>query len=329
MKNKLSILFLLCTYVAIGQSNDTCVKVPIRPINEGLIAYYPFNGNAQDASPNGNNGVVSGAILTVDRFNQQNKAYSFNGSSAFISINKGLQLSQNYTVSAWINTNILSSNWQTVISKYETNLYGPYWFGVHLDRPNAWISNGSGTYTFFDSDRSIPTNRWIHLVWTGQGTVGKVYVNGVLDGTRTIPLMTQNNDLVTIGKQVVWAGFDSYCWFNGSLDEIRLYNRAFTPCEITDLYDKERLPTTATNDIAHQDFSISPNPTHDKLTINLKNTEESLKATITDITGRILLIQHNTHSAQVEMDIKSLVNGLYLLEIKMDGHKTIQKFIKN
>jgi Concanavalin A-like lectin/glucanases superfamily/Secretion system C-terminal sorting domain len=328
MKNTLSILFLLCTHVAIGQSNDTCVKVPIRPISEGLIAYYPFNGNAQDASPNGNHGVVSGATLTTDRFNQQNKAYNFNGSSAFISINRGLQLLQNYTVSAWINTNDLSSNWQTVISKYETNLFGPYWFGVHLDRANAWISNGSGTYTFFDSDRAISTNRWIHITWTGQGTVGKVYVNGVLDGTRIIPLMTQNNDLVTIGKQVVWAGFDSYCWFNGRLDDIRLYSRTFTACEINDLYETERLPTTAINEPTLQDFSIYPNPTHDKLTINLKNTEGSLKATLIDMTGRTI-IQQSINAPQAEIDVKSLVNGLYLIKIEANGYKIVQKFIKN
>jgi hypothetical protein len=323
MKNILPIFLLFSSSSVFAQS--PCANT----LTDGLLAHYTFSANAQDISGNNNHGTVSGAVLTQDRFNAPNKAYKFNGSSDFIAINKGLQLSQNYTVSAWINTNILSSNWQTVISKYETNLFGPYWFGVHLDRPNAWISNGSGTYTFFDSDRAIPTNRWIHLAWTGQGTVGKVYVNGVLDGTRTIPLMTQNNDLVTIGKQVVWAGFDSYCWFNGSLDEIRLYNRAFTPCEITNLYDKERLPTTATNDIAHQDFSISPNPTHDKLTINLKNTEGSLTVTITDITGRVLLIQHNTHAAQVEMDVKSLINGLYIITIETVDGKIVEKFIKN
>lgn len=327
MKNTISALFLLGAHVVFGQS-DTCIKVPVRPINEGIIAYYPFSGTAQDASGNNNHGTVSGATLTADRFGIANRAYNFNGSNAFISINRGLQLSQNYTVSAWVNMTNLNTNWQTVISKYETNQFGPYWFGVHLDRANAWISNGSGAYTFFDSDRVIATNRWLHIVWTGRGTVGKIYVNGVLDGTHTIPLMTQNNDLVTIGKQIVWAGFDSYCWFNGSLDEIRLYNREFTSCEITDLYDKERLSTTAIQDVAYQDFSISPNPVTDHL--NLNYTEGSLKtATITDIAGRTL-IQQTIQTPKAAMDVHSLANGLYLIAVETtNGRKGVQKFVKN
>lgn len=229
----------------VGQSSDTCVNATIRPLSEGLIAYFPFTTNALDASGGNNNGTVYGATLTTDRFGVANRAYNFNGSSAYIELNRGLQLPQNYTVSAWINTNSLNSNWQTVIGKYETNQYGPYWFGLHLDRANAWISNGSGSFTLFDSDRSVAKNRWVHIVWTGRGTVGKMYVNGVLDGTKTMPLMTQNNDLVTIGKQVLWTGIDSYCWFNGSLDDIRLYNRTMSDCEVKDLYDKEKPPVLA------------------------------------------------------------------------------------
>ena len=92
---------------------------------------------------------------------------------------------------------------------------------------------------------------------------------------------------------------------------IRLYSRTLTVCEINDLYEKERLSTTAINEPTHQDFSIYPNPTQDKLTINLKNTEGSIKvkATITDITGRTI-IQHSINAPQTDIDVKSLVNGL-------------------
>ena len=48
-------------------------------LKDGLVAYYPFNGNANDESGNGNNGTVNGATLTTDRFGNTNKAYSFNG----------------------------------------------------------------------------------------------------------------------------------------------------------------------------------------------------------------------------------------------------------
>ena len=70
----------------------------------GMVAYYPFNGNANDESGNGNNGTVNGASLTSDRFNNTNKAYAFNGTSNYINvpdaatIRPGLEIS----LTAWV-----------------------------------------------------------------------------------------------------------------------------------------------------------------------------------------------------------------------------------
>ena len=60
---------------------------PLITISNGLIAYYPFTGNANDSSGFGNNGIVSGSILTSDRFDKNNSAYYFNGASNYIKIN--------------------------------------------------------------------------------------------------------------------------------------------------------------------------------------------------------------------------------------------------
>ena len=71
-------------------------------LNDGLIAWYDFTGNANDASTNGNNGTVVGAQLTTDRNNVPNQAYSFNGSSDYINIGKGVKPNFPLTVTAWI-----------------------------------------------------------------------------------------------------------------------------------------------------------------------------------------------------------------------------------
>jgi hypothetical protein len=54
-------------------------KEAFTDLKDGLVAHYPFNGNANDESGNGNNGTVNGATLTTDRFGNMNKAYSFDG----------------------------------------------------------------------------------------------------------------------------------------------------------------------------------------------------------------------------------------------------------
>src|SRR5579863_2770063 len=71
-------------------------------LTNGLVAYYPFNGNANDASGNGNNGVVYGAVLTQDRFGSSNSSYLFNGTNIYIQVSKLLPDLTNLTISAWV-----------------------------------------------------------------------------------------------------------------------------------------------------------------------------------------------------------------------------------
>src|SRR6266516_2522215 len=73
-------------------------------LTNGLVAYYPFNGNANDASGNGNNGTNYGAVLTTDRFGNTSQAYLFDGASAFINYGNpaSLTVSNALTLTAWV-----------------------------------------------------------------------------------------------------------------------------------------------------------------------------------------------------------------------------------
>ena len=71
--------------ISISSIKNITFKISSLPIpTNGLVAWYPFNGNANDSSGNGNNGTVHNATLSADRFNNPNSAYSFNGSSSYI-----------------------------------------------------------------------------------------------------------------------------------------------------------------------------------------------------------------------------------------------------
>ena len=86
-------------------------QVPSYVPTNGLVAYYPFNGNANDASGNGNNGVVNGATLTSDRNGNVENAYNFDGSN-FISVsdNDLLDLTNDFTISSWFNPSSFPGN---------------------------------------------------------------------------------------------------------------------------------------------------------------------------------------------------------------------------
>ena len=87
------------TIAIIALSMNVFAQVP----TNGLVGYWPFNGNANDESGNNNNGTVSGATLTTDRFGNANKAYSFDGTNDYISVldNNSLDLTNQLTLSAW------------------------------------------------------------------------------------------------------------------------------------------------------------------------------------------------------------------------------------
>jgi len=102
-------------------------------LDSGLVACYPFNGNANDESGNGNNGTVNGATLTTDRFGNPNSAYSFNGVSDYISLNSKTKLnlgSSSRTFCVWVKTS--STSLQGMFSKMKRNLpYTGYFFAIN------------------------------------------------------------------------------------------------------------------------------------------------------------------------------------------------------
>ena len=111
---------------ALGLSMNAKVMAQVPsyvPVN-GLVGWWPFNGNANDESGNGNNGTVNGATLTIDRNGNSNNAYSFNGSS-FISMGFSSMLLSlsNFSYTCWVYPE--SSNYdKVVIGNYDGNYNG-------------------------------------------------------------------------------------------------------------------------------------------------------------------------------------------------------------
>jgi hypothetical protein len=111
MKKTITLLLLFTTSILFSQ-------LPNYVPSNGLIGWWPFTGNANDLSGNGNNGVINGATLTLDRLGNANCAYSFNGINTSIQVqsNSTLLLTNNYTLNGWFNANVfLTLITQTVL----------------------------------------------------------------------------------------------------------------------------------------------------------------------------------------------------------------------
>jgi hypothetical protein len=206
-------------------------------LNQGLVAYYPFNGDANDASGNGNNGTSQGVSLTADRFGTLNSAYSFDG-NGFITIPSSLSLKvtgTKITLAAWINPSQFtgSGNGRTILRKEcQTGNSGGYYFRVS----NAGFLNFGGRYgndLGFDTyaqNGALPLNTWSHVAVTYDGNTVRFYVNGtVVDTTALNQSITADDDALNIG--VLSSAYLTE-FFYGAIGEVRIYNRALSTSEI-------------------------------------------------------------------------------------------------
>lgn len=238
--------------------NNSCSLIS-SSLRNGLVAYYPFCGNAIDASGNDNDGVVSGATLTADRFGNPNSAYSFDGVSSKITIKDKAVLNPTYiSVSLWYQTNDLTNS-QNLLYKSNWNDASneEYAFAINYQTPGqvvAGIKQNSSCQPGVNWQRifsAINNNQWNHYVFTYDGTVANVYLNGNLITTNNSisgPIDVCPGGTLTIGAG--WNGMTNPTggWWNGKLDDILIYNRALNASEVAQLYQSNIvLPLTLEN----------------------------------------------------------------------------------
>jgi hypothetical protein len=283
MKKLLLVLTLaLCAPMTFAQNIPSYV-----PTN-GLVGYWPFNGNANDMSGNNLNGNVIGATITNDRFGNPSSAYNFD----FNNVSFGLQNQEIYVpFSPILNVNnITISLWVYQREYYWTGNSNPpfstliarFQFGYSTPNGEAWMINSwpSKIGAFATSSTPITLNQWTHIVSSYDGNVGKTYINGVLVGSinNTNGININGNSGISIGESNQANGF----WWptNGIIDDIGIWNRALTQEEITNLYYAENScqslvintgvlsfnPPTYNNTV-----TIYPNPANDHITIDCGN----------------------------------------------------------
>ena len=256
---KTYLLFTLILIVAFASAQTTLEK--------GLMAYYPFSGNAKDSSGNGNNPSFNNARLTTDRFGNANSAYSFNGSSSYIQIpnSSSLQIGVRATISLWVRPNAFYTgkcHANYMICKgnegggaldalfsdggYDSN-NGIDGCSVAVDTTKETFYSSLGGY--FDPNLlSVHTNTWYHVVEVCDSNIAHIYVNGNLIRENTTPAIPFSTPYDLFFGRYVNISVTPY-WFNGVLDDIRIYNRALSVTEVNTLYtapnpsSKDTIPT--------------------------------------------------------------------------------------
>jgi len=211
-------------------------------LDQGLVASYPFNGNANDESGNDLHGTVNGALLTTDRFGNANSAYSFDGISDFINVpdDNSLDFTNQLSISVWVYLNdytFYNDNDERVIIGKQRAVGGTGIIFTGLTysatqlKSTFGVGNGTeGTGAY--SDDTLSLQHWHNLVGVYNGTQVQLYKDGVLIKTEstTVTLLNSTQPLC-IGKEG-----DINRNFKGKIDDVRIYNRALDSTEISDIY---------------------------------------------------------------------------------------------
>ena len=216
-----------------GASNEASATVT-NPAPTGLVAGYGFDEGSgtttADRSGNGNTGTLSNA--TWSPAGKFGNALFFNGTNARVNVNdsNSLDLTSGMTLEAWVKPSLANTNFQDIILKEQTsNLVYALYSSTDNGRPDTENFIG-GSAKVLLGPSALPTSTWSYLTATYDGSTVRLYVNGtqVSSLAATGPITTSTGAL-RIGGNVVWGGE----WFNGWIDEIRIYNRALNASEIT------------------------------------------------------------------------------------------------
>ena len=294
-----------------------------------LVAYYPFNGNANDESGNGNNGTITGPMVTpaVDRYGQEGKAYKF-WFPDYISVPTNSSFfTDEFTVSFWYK---VESHWgdRCVLScvgkngGYQQPFSGTtfsYMFGYNFTSPgDKW----------FWTNYTVPNiqNTWQHITTSYKKTgdkasISKLYINGELKSSDTY-----TNSIAYPGSEIFYLGRNhSDVGLNGELDEVRFYNRALTDAEVMAIYTAET-PTAVKNQFS-SNVRISPNPTDGHFGIDLGRNYLKIELRITDMTGRMIKKLRYSGQQKLTVDLEG-PSGIYFLNILTESENGTYKLIK-
>ena len=241
----------LLLFGAIALSLNSFSQVPTYVPTNGLVGWWGFNGNANDESVNGNDGVVNGAILANDRFGNPNSAYAYDGFDDWIEVNHSASLNINQEISICANINAASlpsgTNYN-IIEKGSTNNGWEYVLQIKDDGTINWrLVNPSGTGIYCEVNSSIAITLGQDYFITGtisDGNSIKLYINGVLDAQSVsfdpINQYAVGTSKLIFGARRGWVSHpDPTFLYDGVIDDIGIWNRVLTQCEIQDLYNAQ------------------------------------------------------------------------------------------
>jgi hypothetical protein len=327
-----SSLFIPCTAIA----------------TQDPIAHYPLDGDASDVSGNARNGTVFGAVPVPDRFGAPNAAMSFDGVNDWIrALGDGLPTTSR-TVTLWFLADQFDNH--PVFLGYGGGSCGTSFF-VGVNTPvfgiGPYVSSHCNVNTLINTMATPPTGNWQHCAVTTDADGTRIYLNGGLIATNTnfmINTITTGTDLA-IGVDVAPSGIAPYVdgnvsYFDGVLDDVRIYDRALSASEIATLAaGAVGVATDGMQSTSHLSLGPSvPNPSFAEARIAFEIPQRGhVQLSMYDVTGARIatifdgVLEAGFHGATwngLTEDGKPAAAGVYFSVLSTDSDTRTRKLIR-
>jgi len=198
---------------------------------DSILALYTLNSNTQDNSGNNNHATNYNATLTPDKCSRTDSAYNFNGSNAYLQAPHALSLTplEGFSLSVWLYPTLNNAT-QYIIYKYNPSQNKGYQVRLYNNKVGTLLG---GQTTVFYSDSTVKLNQWNHVVLSFDGIRYQYFINGKTAGSGTANYYYYNTNPLVIGRNP-----SSGQYFQGKMDEIRIYQKKLSNLEIFALYNQ-------------------------------------------------------------------------------------------
>lgn len=324
-----------------------------------IIGNYPLTGNANDVSNNGNNGIINGAKLTTDRFGNDSSAYLFDGVDDYIDLGTNYNLTSHSFV-GWFKLNnypVVPSYKAAIVSKLnnDSQEFKNYEIAIVNDKTIEVVIATGSTWDAILTTDTVIDNKWSFISYTYNDATNKsrLYLNSILIDSATISYFDALNTPLYIGARPQLSGVKDF-FFDGVIDDIKLYNYDLTTSLIDSLYTLPNpLDTTSTlidtvtisidsidTTSTPGDSIISPIDTTIISSINIQSIENTLNVypnpfsnqltievaeqstiEIVDINGVIILTKEINKGTTI-LNTSSFSSAVYVVKVNNNNNNT-------
>jgi len=296
-------------------------------LDSGLVAHYPFEGNANDLSTYAFNGTASGETYLTGVYGAPNSSIAFNGTtSSYVDCgadNRGI--TDTLSISVFVKTTFNGIG--DIVSKYDPGSDEGYHFQISLGEIRLAGRDGTGNYrqTGFSSTL-INDGAWHHVLGVVRKNTWLLYVDCTLEGAESNAAV--NPDISSdaelgIGKDV----FNDQKFLDCQVDEVRLYNRELS------VEERDSLCATAVFAGIPEKYKntsqlhLYPNPANDQIAITGPSTLEKASISIYNLSGKLIQSESNLKATPI-LDISDLEPGNYIIKVINETAIFTEKFVK-